>query len=379
LAALRAYSPTSRPVATSNSCVGVLSAISPKSRLGSLAYNITCRIISFFDVLNPTLEEQSMFITTYIVEYTENFNSTQNIWNRDNSTKVEYFINDVEDYRIELQHSVRAPSFSLDVPENTKIDSTTIQLQYCDELNQKYSKNSINALTLNISCDPNQLWDNYTPRPTRTANGDIILVGDLLKAAFLNLDQDEYGNFSNNTLRIRGIAILFYITYNNFKQLTDFTTSYTYRASALNVFENPYEIFYITYNVQRIVRIRSGIRINMLINGELVKVDLFELAKAFGSYFQYTAVVGLFLYYFVKWYGTIFCKCCKKNEKDTEMTAVSDDNKITKKDKKFGVKCCSWMCENLNEIGRCVSCKWCDSYEDRLQRINKETQKKFEL
>jgi len=159
--------------------------------------------------------------------------------------------------------------------------------------------------------------------------------------------------------------------------LIDFTTSYTYRASALNVFENPYEIFYITYNVQRITRIRSGIRINMLINGELVKVDLFELTKAFGSYFQYTAVVGLFLFYFVKWNGIKYCKCCKKNENSTEMTAVVIDNKITKKDKKFSVKFCSWICEYFNEIVSCVSCKWWGSYEDRLQRINNETQKKI--
>jgi len=296
--------------------------------------NIDCHYWKAYDVLYPTIEDSSMFITTYVKEWEENYNSTLSIWVCNDSTIKEKFIPLIENYQIELQHAVRTASFAISITENTQVKQAPI-IEECASLRIK-NPNCNNSVTLSndngIKCNPSDLWNKYDNvtqsmggKYKNVAIGDIITVKDILNITCLNLDRNNKGLFEPNiynettiveqNLRIRGISIIFSIRYNNI--YFNETVTYKYRARAIDVYERPVEIFPIVYNLKRMVRERSGLRINFLLTGELGQGNYFSLLSKIGSYISFIVIVSIILWFIQKYvihcypcYCPKWCSCC---------------------------------------------------------------------
>jgi len=98
---------------------------------------INCSYWKYYDALYPTIEDTSMFITTYVKEWQEDYISNE--WVPNNLTITQKFIPFIENYVILLQHAARTASFAINISENTQV-SIIPELQYCDTLKKKKFK-----------------------------------------------------------------------------------------------------------------------------------------------------------------------------------------------------------------------------------------------
>jgi len=221
-------------------------------------------------------------------------------------------------------------------------------------------KNLNNAITLSFSCNPDDKWvklHDVARKISKTGApiGDNITVADILNISCINLDQNDNGEEFKDImedevqeiLRIRGITIIVSIRYDNMINF-DERVSYNYRARAIDVFEKPVEIFPIIYGLKRMVRERSGLRINFLFTGELGKKNYRSLFSKIGSYISLIAIVSIILFVIRKF--IIHCYPCYCPERFT---------------------CCSRNCPE------CYSC--CSEYHDKLDQISTLTEEEIEL
>lgn len=180
-----------------------------------------------------------------------------------------YYVADVEDYTLLIDHTVQADAFGL-YGTARNLHSGLVQ-SLSASLCAETGRNATDARgrpTMNAPCF-------VQPHKTST-NLDFISVKDLLLAADVTLDDISYGG---ETYRETGVNVMLTIAYTNFEPWRGLTgISYIYKPKVLPATSYKYyEPEYLRYRAERVLLDQHGIRIVAIHSGDLYQRDYQQL------------------------------------------------------------------------------------------------------